>query len=467
MGFVEHAPARAAWLLVAGALGCAPGGAGPVDASGARECAIRLEPRSPATRNLPGAGARREAPLSQIVVHAEAPLAPLKELLEKRIPKRLAEGKVGIGPGGKVSYQAERGSLKLSVTTTALVIETPVQARAEACRGDDCYASCSPEALVRAEVPLMLGPDYRFAPSSVTLRFTRGCKVRALGGFLTIDVTPTLESQLAPELARAAREIDGQLPNVKREVERSWPELATPRSLPLVGCLVLSPLGIVQGPFSPSTERLEGRFAVLARPELRPSCPESSTLAAAPALESDPKLPEEAAVQLGMVTPLRNLAQALVSAGSFETSSQRLRVERADIAARNSDVSLELHLAGRACGSAELQAAPDFSGEGQHIGLSRARFADSDRERLEAAELDPAALEKSLQALPRLAPLLSVSGFRSSAPTLAAALTRPEVKVSATVSSARAAGAAARDEELVAWLEARGSLKLELTNLVR
>ena len=61
--------------------------------------------------------------------------------------------------------------------------------------------------------------------------------------------------------------------------------------------------------------------------------------------------------------------------------------------------------------------------------------------------------------------MLSVSGFRDSAPTLAAALSQRGVKVSAKVASTRAAGAAARGDELVAWLEAHGSVSLELTEL--
>ncbi len=467
------AVSRGAALVLAGAAGalaCASAGAGsgePVGPGGIQECQTELGPRPSGPAEKPTPPPKREAALSQIVVHAEAPLAPLRELLEKRIPTRLAEGRVGIGPGGKVSYRVDRGALTLSVTRAALVIETPVQAHAEACRGDDCYASCEPLALVRAEVPLMLGPDYRFAPASVTLRFTRGCKVRALGGFLTIDVTPTLEAQLAPELARVAREIDGQLPDVKREVQRSWPELVTPRSVPLVGCLVLAPIGIVQGPFSPSSERLQARFALLARPELHSACPEVSAPPPLPPLQSDPALPEEGTLQLGLVTPLSSLQRALLSAPGFETSGKRLRIEQAQATARGSDVDLELRLAGQTCGNAELRAVPDFSGDGQYIGLSRARFAESERERIEAAGLDPASLEKAVQAMPRVAPLLSVSGFRSSVPTLATALPQPDLKVSAKVSSARAAGAAARGEELVAWLEARGSLKLELTRLMR
>ena len=451
--------------MLVSVLGCASSSAGPGlqgAESGGRQCLVELGPRQGEPRRAADS-AVRSAGVSRIIVHAQTPLAPLRQLLEKRIATRLAEGRVGIGPGGKVSYRAERGALALSVTRTALVIEAPVQAHAEACRGDDCYASCEPQALVRAEVPLLLGADYRFAPASVTLRFTRGCKVRALGGFLTIDVTPTIESQLQPELTKVARDIDRQLPDVKREVEKAWAEMVLPRPLPLLGCLVLQPSGIVQGPFTPSTERLQARFALLATPELRGACPETSAAVALPPLVSDPALPEEGEVQLGMVTALASLDRAFQTAPAFEASGKQLRVARAATSARGSDVDVELELTADVCGAVGLGASPDFSGDGKLIGLTTASLSDQDRERVEDADLNAIALARALAAAPKLQPILSVSGFRESAPTLAAALSQRGVAVSAKVSAAAAAGAAARGDELVAWLKARGSVALELT----
>jgi hypothetical protein len=313
----------------------------------------------------------------------------------------------------------------------------------------------------------MLGADYRFPPSNLTLRFTRGCKVRALGGFLTVDVTPTLEAELAPELARLAREIDRQLPDVKREVEKAWLELTAPRPLPLLGCLVLEPSGIVQGPLSPSTDRLQARFALLARPELRGACPETGSPGPVPPLRSDAALPEEGTVHLGLVTSLSSFAGELQTASPFTTSEKRVRVAQAMAAARGSDLDLELRLAADVCGQVALHATPDFSGDGQFIGLTHANLAEADRERLLGAHLDPTAFAKMIQELPHVPPLLSVSGFRESAPTLASALSQRGVKVSAQVSSARAAGAAARDTDLVAWLRAQGRVTLELTELGR
>lgn len=413
------------------------------------ECTVRLAPRTAAVGHGTATGPSRKAVTSQLVVHVEAPLQPLAQELEQRVAKRLAEGRFGIGPGGSVSYTAERGPLSLSTTASALVIEAPVQARAEACRGASCYASCEPQALVRAEVPLMLRADYRFAPVSLSLRFTRGCKVRALGGFLTIDLTPTLEGQLEAELVKVGRQIDRQLPELKAEAERLWRELLVPRELPFGACLVLQPSGLVEGPLVPSSELLRARFAIAATPELRAHCTEPSAgepLPTLPPLRVDPALPEEGLVQLGMVTPLAALAPTGAA--------------RADVAAWGSDVDVDVTLAGEVCGELAFSARPDFSGDGQLIGLAMPRLMPSERERLREHELDATQLLSRLTASARVTPLLSVQGFRDAAPALASAQSQPKLAISATVSATRAAGAAARGDELVAWLEARGSVTL-------
>lgn len=414
-----------------------------------RQCRVQLPPRSAPVSHGATSAPLRKATTSQIVVHLETALGPLPAQLEERVPRRLAEGRAGIGPGGTVSYTAERGALSVSTSATALVIETPVQARAEACRGASCYASCEPRALVRAEVPLMLRPDYGFAPAVVSLRFTQGCKVRALGGFLTIDLTPTIEGALEPELRKVGREIDKQLPDLRAEAEKLWRELLVPRELPLGACVVLEPSALVQGPLTPSREQLRARFAVLATPELRSRCAEPSGAAppSLPPLRLDPSMPDEGTVQLGMVTPLEGLAQSL-------TTSQ------AQVSAWGSDVDVALTLSGEVCGELAFTARPDFSGEGQHIGLAQPQVSLSERQRLLDSELEPDQLLRQLAAGARVTPLLSVQGFRDAAPVLASAQSQPKLEISAQVSATRAAGAAARGDELVAWLEARGSVTL-------
>ncbi|MDF3070335.1 MAG: hypothetical protein K0R38_5936 [Polyangiaceae bacterium] len=435
-------------------VGCASSGPPAAEGASTAECSVTLAPRQNAAAR-PRPAIAPASPESRIVVHAEVPLRPLERTLEKRVPKRLAEGRARIGPGGTVSYTVERGALSLRVTPTSLLVEAPARARAEACRGNDCYASCEPEARIVAEVPLMLRPDYRFRKTSVSATFTRGCKVRALGGLLTLDVTPTLEAQLAPELERVAREIDEQLPALESRIAEGWTELAEARSVPLGGCFRLQPFGIIQGPFLASTTILRARFAVQARPELGPSCDSPAVATPLPPLATDAALPEEGVTRLGMVTALASVARALESASPPQ-------VARAEVTSRGKDIDAHLALRGRVCGDVALQAALSFEGDGQYIGLTGARFGPGEEERLAESGLDENALTHDV----RIAPLLSVRGFQSAAPSLAAGASRLGLEVRATVSSTRAAGAMARNDELVAWLEARGAIWLKLDALL-
>jgi hypothetical protein len=401
-----------------------------------------------------------EEPESRVVVHAEVPLAPLQRALEERVPQRLGTGRVKIGPGGVVSYSVDRGPLSVRVSSTSLLIEVPARAHAEACRGDDCYASCEPEARVVAEVPLMLEPDYRFRKTSVSAHFTRGCKVRALGGLLSLDITPSLEAALAPELAKVAQEIDAQLPEIEPHVARAWTELVAPRTLPVGGCFALHPLGLVQGPFVPSTTTLRARFAVRARPELGANC-EGATAIALPTLGVDPTLPEEGVVRLGMVTSLTSVARALEAGATLPSGDGRVQVPRAEVTSRGARVDAQLTLAGEVCGDTALEAKLDFSGDGAHIGLADAAFPPGEAERLAASQLDGPELARALASTVRIAPLLSLQAVKDTAPELAAGQSRPELEVRARISSVRPGGASARGTDLVAWLEARGSLQLK------
>jgi hypothetical protein len=203
----------------------------------------------------------------------------------------------------------------------------------------------------------------------------------------------------------------------------------------------------------------------MARPELWSACPAAAEPAALPPLQSDPSLPEEGVALLGLVTPLTAIAGALHSAPLLPGTDKGLRIAQATSSARGNDVALDLLLAGGVCGQVALRAEPDFSGDGRFIGLKQTRVSEADLDRIEQADLDASALAGAVQGVPKLSPLLSVSGFRESAPALASALSQRSVKISADVSATRAAGAAARGSELVAWLEARGSIALELTNL--
>lgn len=427
-----------------------------------RDCTEQLGPRSvpsPPLQLPPPA----IAPPSRLIVQAGLPLASLASELSRNVALRLAEARgVKIGPAGVLHYSVDRGAFSLSIADGQLVVETPLHGRAEACSGRRCYASCEPRALARASVPLWLRPDYRFDRSRVSLEFTKGCKVRALRGLLSVDVTPMLKSAIAPQLERVRREIDSRLPDVRADVERAWRQLSTPRALPLVGCVVIEPVGLVQGPMQESRGMAHARFALLARPELRTDCSSAPARSVPlPPLSADPALPDEDNVTLGMELPLTSLARAFEAATPEVGPGPRFHVAEATVEALGKRITAELTLAAELCGAVALQAEPIFAGEEGVIALTAGKLDAGESERVRAAGLDPAELAQQLTRLPRLATPLSLPMLRIAPPALASLFSDPEFSLSARVSSMRAAGAAARGKNLVAWVEARGSLLLE------
>jgi hypothetical protein len=221
---------------------------------------------------------------------------------------------------------------------------------------------------------------------------------------------------------------------------------------------VLQPQGVVQGPIEPSTEVLQARFALLASPELRTRCGAAPATTPLPPLRSDATLPTEGVIHFAMVTALSDLARGFEAAPPVALRDERLRVSRAEVTARGNDVTSALTLAGGVCGTVTLDARLSFEGDGQYIGIAAPRLPHGESERIAESGIEPSELTEVLSRMPRVAPLLSASALQAAAPTLAAALSRPPVSVSAQVSSARPGGALARGDELVAWLDARGSL---------
>ncbi len=394
---------------------------------------------------------------SRLIVGARLPLSRLGTELERGVPQRLAEESGRrIGPAGLLRYSVDRGPFSLSSADGQLVIETALQGRAEACSGSRCYAGCEPQATARAVVPLWLLPDYRFDRSRVSVQFTRGCKVRALGGLLSVDVTPMLRSAIAPQLERVRAQIDSQLPELRAHVERGWRQLARPRELPLAGCLLLDPVGLVQGPMVESEGVLHARFALLARPELREECGSAPAARALPPLSADPALPEEDVVVFGMAAPLARLARAFRAASNGDPRTQ---VTHAAVEAHGNDIVAELTIAGELCGTVALHAEPAF-GEDGLLTLGKGQLAPADGERVRAAGGDPAQLARQLTELPQLAPPVALAVLRAAPAALASLFSDPELQLSAELSSLRAAGAMARGEQLVAQVEARGRLVL-------
>jgi hypothetical protein len=439
---------------------CASGGADlpATSANELQECAARLTPRSELSSQRV-TRAVSAPPVSRLVLNAELPLTELRDELEARVERRLAAAEgVGIGPAGVLNYRVERGPLALSVQAGALVVEAPVNARAEACRRGSCYASCAPEGIARVELPLRLTRDYAFQRSRVSVRFMRGCKVRLLGGLLSVDVTPTLNAQLAPELENAARRIDRELPELRSQLEVAWRELSRVHALPLGSCATLQPSGVVQGPITGNSAELRVRFAIEGRPELKTSCASLPHTATLPPLQFDASLAEEELVTLGLTTPLAALEPAFTTTAGVAGRYASIHIASARVAAAGPDVDAELQLAGSACGSVKLRSQLDFRGDGRFIALTAGELDASDGRRVSDAGLEPEALARSLTARPKMAPLLAVASIPDAVPLLAASLSHPLLAIQARVSSARAAGAVARGDELVAWVELRGAV---------
>ncbi len=458
---------RPALLAVVFGVACGAGSTSkkPDEAQAGRSCRVSLKQRG-AAEHLPEVKAD-ELPASHIVTNVELKLARLQSELEAKIDRRLA-AKTGVSAGvaGAVDYTVDRGPLALSVEREALLVQSEVRAHAQVCARGRCYASCDPTALVQVRVPLQLSPTYRFAPSRVTANFTRGCKIRALGGFLTIDITPTLEAQLAPELERVARQIDGKLPDLRPQAERAWSELGKKRSLPLGGCVLVQPSGIVQGPVQGSRDAILLRFALLARPELRSQCahepgePDEPAPQPLPPLARDPALPADDDVALGLVMPLSGVASAF-RASAPSAAGQRMTVPIASVASAGAALDAELTLGGDVCGDLALRATPAWNSDGRSLGLVAPELSPSEAERVDASSIDRRALLSALAAAPKVTPPIAVDAIDDVIPILAKAASDDSVDVSARAEPARPLRARARGADLVAWVTLRGSVALK------
>jgi Domain of unknown function (DUF4403) len=448
----------------------------------ADSCRVQLAPRAgalPPAQVEPTRAAPPPTRSSRLVAHVDLKLATLARELEGKVAPRLAEEKnKGIGIAGHLDYSVDRGPFSVAVEGDSLLVRTDITARAQACRGSSCYASCEPRGQATATVPLRLTPEYRFAPSRVTFAFTRGCEIRALGGMVKVDVTPMIQSQLAPALRRVEQEIDGKLPVLRTQADRLWTEIGKSRPLPLGGCVVTNPRGIVEGPVSGTAESLRVRFGLVAYPELRSRCtdggapaPASGTSALAiadgavpkrplPPLAQDPSMPAEDDLVLTLVSPLASAVAGLEAAGPFDAGGARARIARAVAVPAGSVAQLDLGLRGEACGDVGVRSALAWSEDGRSLHLVSPVFASGERERAAASTLLPDTFVRSLDAM-RFAPPVPPESLAELLPTIASSMSDEGVAVSAKVQSVKPLDVAVRGEDLAASVLLRGSVELK------
>jgi hypothetical protein len=426
-------------------------------------CRVQLGPRAaPLPASIPGPPASTPTRSSRLVAHVDLKLGSLAKELEGKVAPRLAEERnKGIGVGGHLNYTVDRGPFTVAIEGDSLVVRTDVRGRAEACRGRSCYASCEPQGRATATVPLRLTPDYRFAPSRVTFAFTRGCEVRALGGMLKIDVTPIIQGELAPALRKVEQEIDGKLPPMRPQAERLWTELGKSRTLPLGGCVVTNPRGIVEGPVSGTPDSLRVRFGLVAYPEIRSRCgdaaPEKRPL---PPLVQDPKLPPEDDLVLALVAPIAAAASALEGTDPFDAGGARARIARVAAVPAGPRALLDLGLRGEACGDLGVVSGFAWAEDGRSLRLTAPAFANGERDRAAGVSLVPETLVSSLGQV-RFPPPVAPDTLKELVPTIASSMSDPSVDVSAKVQNVRPLDVESRGDDLAALVLLRGSVELK------
>jgi hypothetical protein len=423
-------------------------------------CRVQLAPRSaPLPAGAPAPSPPNGGRSSRLVAHVELKLATLAKELETKVGSRLAEERNrDIGVAGHLNYTVDRGSFTVAVEGDALIVRTDVRSHAEACRGSACYASCEPQGRATATVPLRLTPDYRFPPSRVAFAFTRGCEVRALGGMVKLDVTPTIRAQLAPALRKVEQDIDSKLPPLRPEAERIWSELGKSRSLPLGGCVVTNPRGIVEGPVAGTPEALRVRFGLVAHPEIRARCGDPSPLLRPlPPLTQDPALPPEDDLVLALVSPLATTASALEGTEPFDAGGARARIARASAATSGPLAQIDVGLRGEVCGDVAVQSPLAWSDD-RRLRLASPALVSGERERVSGLAGD--VLVRSLAGL-RFAPPVPPEALKELVPTIASGMSDPGVAVSATVSDVKPFEVDLRGEDVVASVLVRGSVELK------
>jgi hypothetical protein len=432
-------------------------------------CATRLPPRdadadASALPPLPPPRTPSSfaAPRSTVVVNADVPLAGLRQALEAKVPRRVAEERDhDLGPAGHLEYTVDRGPFAVRVENGIVVVESTLQGRAQACAKGRCYAGCAPEARITAKVPLHLGADYKLRSSEVRVDITRGCEVRALGGLLTIDVTPIVRGALAQQSRNVQASIDRELPDLRPQAARLWTELGKTRELPLGMCIVPGPEEITQGLATGNATSARLRFGLIARPELRARCVGAAAatpppLVALPPLRDDPALPAAGDVHLAIVLPDDAPARALERDVIVDFGGRRSRVNRAsgDLAA-----SLLLDLGGEVCGDVVLSAAGVAWNDPQSLRVIGVAPLPGESERLASAGLDAARIAPALERAPIALPI-AVAALPSTLPELAAAMSDDHVTVAVTVERAQPESAGLRGAEPIAVALLRGAVTL-------
>lgn len=441
-------------------VGCAGRAAPPGDQS----CRVRLAPRSTTLgRSVLAPTPPARAQTSRLVTQLEIPIQSIVAELESKVPSRLVDERGrSIGIAGHLNYNVERGPFSATVEGESLIVHADVRGHAEACRGSSCYAACDPQGRATATVPLRLLPEYRFAPSRVSVDLTRGCVIRALSGFVKIDVTPTIVGQMQPALRRVGEDIDARLPQLRPQAERLWLTASQSHALPLGGCAVMNPRGIAQGPIARSKTSVHARFALVAFPELRTTpCEDAgkSPKSPLPPLTYDPTITGDGDLLLALVGPLSKTVASLEStATTFDVGNARSFISRTTaVPVAGPLAQIDFALGGEACGDIAIRSPLAWSDK-TSLRLTMPYLMPGERERIGAA-LNPEIITDSLTRM-RLEPPLRPDALAEAIPAMVQSMSNESMEAQAHVAEIRPVDVVLRADDVVATVSFRGSVDL-------
>lgn len=388
------------------------------------------------------------------------PVSSVVRELERSVPKRVAQERDrSIGMAGRLEYEVDRGPFSVALRGADLEISAPLFVNARACAKGSCYAGCRPEARAVVLVPLEVGPDYRLGPSRVELPVTRECVVRALGGFVTVNLTPLVQSGINAERGKVKASVDSHLPDLRSDADALWRVLESPQALGPGRCLRVRPERLVEGPAHLERDRVSVRIGLEARPTISSACDAPATAHPAPALAQDRALPEVSDVRLEVELDDASVARAVMGARvAFEDHPAQIRSVASEAQ------SWRFRFGGDACGDVDASSlSPSWSTDGQAVALGRVVLTDETKARLSGRGLDPAPVERSLDG--RIVPLgLDPAGLARALPLLAKTGAPDGVDVDVRVSAVRPGQIARQERGLVATLDVVGEAHVTWTH---
>lgn len=308
-------------------------------------------------------------PESKLVLTGRIPLSRIADEIAGQVPTVVASGRrKPIGAPGRATYRVTRGGFTAKLSGSDLVVSTPLSVHAEVCKpiGPMCptYASCDPELLATARVPLVLGPKLGVGKSRVGVAVTRPC---AIAG---VDVTSKMMKVASRQTSNVERQIDRSIPALAKPAAEAWRRMHTTVRLDDGACLRVDPTTWSQATPVAKDEVLSVRVGLTGTLEVLGDCSDRGAPdEAPPELTRVEELPERGAVHVA-VRGEPQFERKVVDALRALPSVVDARVRSGGVDGRGV-LALGLTVRGAACGETWIFSALEWDG-----GTSAVRFSE-------------------------------------------------------------------------------------------